>query len=279
MEAACQVARRRFLEREAGPLLLAKWERALFMHFAVPTDLLQRQIPFELDLFENRAWVSLVAFTMRDMRLARGGRLGRWLLAPLAEQRFLNVRTYVRHQGEPGIFFIAEWMSNALCVPFGPLTYGLPYRWGRLEFEHAHERGPIRGRVESRREGRVLEYHARSDDAVEDWRFNVSQSGSLDAFLVERYAAFTRHGARLRTFRIWHEPWPVGPATVECIDDDLLRATFPWWPEARFDHALYSPGVDNIWIGPPRNIHQPGRGRLVPVGERRLQRAEPKKRC
>ena len=57
-------ARRRFIASEGRPLLVADWERALFMHFEVPREVLQRHVPFELDLFEGRAFVSLVAVTM-----------------------------------------------------------------------------------------------------------------------------------------------------------------------------------------------------------------------
>ena len=243
------LARQQFLAR--GPLLIADWERALFLHFETPATVLQRHVPFDLDLFEGRAFVSLVAFTMRGMRLARGGRLGRWLCAPLAEQRFLNVRTYVRHGAEPGIHFIAEWISQWLCVPFGPMTYGLPYRWGKLSFEHAHERGAVRGCVEARRGGGNLEYVARPSGPTNGWRFDVAEAGSLDEFLIERYTAFTQHGHRRRLFRIWHEPWHAAQAKVELVDDSLLQRHLPWWSSARFVSANYSPGVSGIWMSRP----------------------------
>jgi len=243
-----ETARRRFMACEGRPLLLADWERTLFMHFEVPAEVLRPHVPFELDVHEGRAYVSLVAFTMCGMRLARGGRLSRWLCAPLGEQRFLNVRTYVRHQGEAGIHFIAEWISNAFCVPFGPVTYGLPYRWGGLHYEHAHESGTVRGRVKARRGGGVLEYSAR----LPGGRFDSLEAGSRDEFLIERYAAFTRHGERRRLFRIWHEPWQVVRAEADFGEDSLLRGLFPWWQEARFAGANYSPGCFNIWMGRPR---------------------------
>jgi len=37
-------ARRRFVACEGRPLLLADWERALFMHFEVPAEVLQRHV-------------------------------------------------------------------------------------------------------------------------------------------------------------------------------------------------------------------------------------------
>lgn len=247
-ETPSAAARRRFVSREGAPLLLADWEQLVMLHFEIEAGQLQRAIPFELDLFEGRAFVSLVTFTMRRMRLAGGGRLGRWLCAPLAEQRFLNVRAYVRHREEAGIHFITEWISNGLCVPFGPLTYGLPYRWGRLNFGPGNDDG-VRGRVEPRIGRVAFDYQARPKAGA--WEFGVCEPGSLAEFLVERYTGFTCHGSRGRFFRIWHEPWQMAEAEADWSDDSLLRHNLAWWSEARYVGANCSPGAFNIWMGRP----------------------------
>src|SRR5438094_123782 len=69
-------ARRRLLSVRGEPLLLSDWDRALFMHFEVDASALQAELPFTLDLREGKAYVSLVAFTMRRMR-PRSGRSAR----------------------------------------------------------------------------------------------------------------------------------------------------------------------------------------------------------
>jgi hypothetical protein len=86
------------------------------MHFDIDRDMLQAQIPFELDLHEGRAIVSLVAFTMQGLRLPIGGRLGALLTAPGATHALLNVRTYVRCRGEAGIYFMRAWIPNRLSI-------------------------------------------------------------------------------------------------------------------------------------------------------------------
>jgi hypothetical protein len=245
-------ARERFLNREGKPFLLSDWERALFLHFEVDAATLQRCVPLALDLFAGRAFVSLVAFTMCGMRPAWGGRAARWLFAPFAEQRFLNLRTYVRHQWEGGIYFLAEWMSHRLLVPLGPRVYGLPYRWGRFELQHDHERGVVSGRVAERRGGAALEYAARPANGAPSWRFAACEEGSFEEFLLERYVAFTQQGRQRRFFRIWHEPWQKAAAEVEVAGNTLLRGFVPWWREARFVGANYSPGVFGVWMGKPR---------------------------
>jgi hypothetical protein len=235
------------LSHTGEPLFLATWERAVFIHYEADPSLLQRQVPFELDLREGRAFVSLVAFTLLRMRPRLGGRLAEWLFQPIASHEFLNVRTYVRHAGEPGIFFLAEWLSNPLSVRLGPRSFGLPYRFGYLRYAHAPEDGEMFGTVHAN-QGR-LEYRA----SISATSFDPSETGSQTEFLLERYTAFTCQGGHRRLFRVWHEPWEQAPIGIEVTRDDLLAATGVWWKSAEYVSANYSPGVD-VWMGRPHRI-------------------------
>src|SRR5579864_9146644 len=96
-ESAGERARKRLLSVKGEPLFLADWVHPVFIHYEVPANELQSDVPFELDLFEGKAYVSLVAFTMQRMRPYRGGRLAACLLEPVSNNDFLNFRTYVRH--------------------------------------------------------------------------------------------------------------------------------------------------------------------------------------
>jgi len=229
------------------PLFLARWDRAVFIHFEADPVVLQRDVPFQLDLHDGRAFVSIVAFTLVRMRPRIGGQLGEWLFEPIASHEFLNVRTYVRHAGEPGIFFLAEWLSNPLSVRLGPRTFGLPYRFGHLRYAHAHDDGEIVGTV-SANEGR-LEYRTQLPAAS----FDPSEAESLTEFLLERYTAFTCQRGRRRLFRVWHEPWPQTPIDIEVTADGLPASTGNWWKSAEYTGAHYSPGLE-VWMGRPHRI-------------------------
>ncbi len=233
-----------------NPLFVADWVRALFVHYRVDPGVLQTQIPLPLDLRDGDAYVSLVAFTMRGLRFAAGGRLGAWLVAPVATHGLLNVRTYVKHRGESAIYFMTEWIPNRLSVLVGPHIYGLPYRYGRLEYRHDHESGSIRGSVEPGRGGR-LAWHASLPAAT---RFRPSAAGSLSEFLLERYTAFTFAHRRLRLFRIRHEPWWQTPVDTVIDDDDALAYTGPWHAAATLVASCYTPGVKGVLIGRPRRV-------------------------
>ena len=244
---ASHAAKLRLLARAGEPLFLATWDQAVFIHYEADPVVLQRDVPFPLDLREGRTFVSLVAFTLLRMRPRLGGRFAEWLFRPIASHEFLNVRTYVRHAGEPGIFFLAEWLSNPLSVRLGPRSFGLPYRFGHLRYAHAHDADEILGTVTAN--GGRLKYRATTPATS----FSPSEAGSQTEFLLERYTAFTCQGRRRRLFRVWHEPWAQTPIEIEVTADALLGSTGNWWRSAECVGANYSPGVE-VLMGRPQRI-------------------------
>ncbi|HEU6448738.1 MAG TPA: DUF2071 domain-containing protein [Verrucomicrobiae bacterium] len=235
--------KRRLLAVRGEPLFFAEWRNVLFIHFEIAPEILQRELPFELDLRDGKAFVSLVAFTMRDMRPRIGGKLGALLFKPIATHSFLNVRTYVKHNGEPGICFLTEWLSNWLSVQLGPVIYGLPYRYAKIDYRDEPEKNTLTGTVESRGAGR-FSYEAK----LLGNSFAPCESGSLDEFLLERYTSFNWRGAK-RFFRIWHPSWPQMKADVSTRENALLTKAFPWFQSAKPVGANYSPGFREVWMG------------------------------
>ena len=55
-------------ERMSQPLFHADWLRVVFLHYEIEPASLQPWVPFDLDLRDGMAYVSLVAFTMRGLR-------------------------------------------------------------------------------------------------------------------------------------------------------------------------------------------------------------------
>ena len=140
------------------PFFLADWVDVLMCHLEVDSRELQRITPFRVDHFQGRAFVSLVFFTMRNMRPRLGGWCSRLVFRPVATHPFLNVRTYVEHEGETGIYFISEWLSNRLSVLLGPATFGLPYRLGRFSGQSRLDEGLLTGEVADARSGEAVRF-------------------------------------------------------------------------------------------------------------------------
>ncbi len=251
-ETTSAAARRRIRSQNGEPLFLADWMRLLMIHFEVDAEMLQRDVPYQLDLRDGRAFVSLVAFTMENMHPRHGGKLGAWLCRPIATHDFLNVRTYVQHNDEPGIHFLAEWLSSWLAVKLGPTTFGLPYRHGRINYEHNWSIRSIRGQVVDARTNARFAYCA--DLKTGTPNLAICERGSLDEWLMERYTAFNCVGGRRKFFRIWHPPWPQRQAAVEIQDLSLLLENWPIFADARFVGANFSPGLAAVWMGRPHLV-------------------------
>jgi uncharacterized protein len=234
----------------------ADWVNAVFIHYRIDPEILQPHVPFDLDLYNGHAYVTLVAFTQQNLRPTVGGRLSAALSRPVGCHEFLNVRTYVRHRGESGIYFIAEWIPNRLSALLGPRLYGLPFRLGRLSYAHDEPGGRVTGSVRAHgvpRDAGTLRFDARAASAT------FGGARGLDEFLVERYAAYTSTGTGtnrvLRRFRIAHAPWPQVRAEVRLAEATLPRLAGPWWSRAQFAGANYSPGVFDVEIGPPERVN------------------------
>jgi uncharacterized protein YqjF (DUF2071 family) len=245
------VARARMLRKRGEPLLTADWDRVLMIHYEVEPAALRPFVPFPLDLRDGRAYVSLVAFTLRDMKPARGGKATEWLFRPIATHGFLNVRTYVRVGNEAGIYFLTEYLDNLLSLHLGPPLFGLPYRPARLDYRHEWEDAAIGGRVSDAAAGTVLEYASHVSPRA---TFTTSAAGSLTEWLMERYTAFTAYYRNRRLFRVWHTPWMHAAVPVTVLDDSLLRARWPWFAKARIIGANFSPGLKNVWMGRPHRL-------------------------
>lgn len=243
------VAREMMQTEDGGPLWEAEWDRVMMLHWSVPAALLQKVVPFPLDEYSERAWVSAVVFTMRGMRLPWLGRgLGRFSM-PFTHHAFLNLRTYVKVGDEAGIFFLREWVPLVPTIALARPLYGLPFSPGTFDFNHGHESGSVVGDVTVN--GGRLAYEAEVGT-----HFDACEAGSLTEFLMERYTAFTEWRGWKRQFHVWHPPWQQTAVNARVAEASLLGLTGDWAGEAQFAGAHYSPGLPSVWMGAPRHLPQ-----------------------
>jgi uncharacterized protein YqjF (DUF2071 family) len=231
---------------------VADWRDMLFVHYRIPAEVLQPHVPHPLDLHDGDAWVSLVFFRLERMRPPGTGAIGRALLRPISDHAFLNVRTYVRAEGGPGIHFLAEWIPNRLSAWFGPRTYGLPYRLGQFDCDLAGSPGGV-GRIEIN--DPVLDAGFKLTFPVRTAALSTARPGGTEDFLLERYTAYTcREGVR-RRFQVAHEPWRFHAVDWVRTDTSLLERAFPWFAAASYDSAHRTPGVHDVRMSRPAKLH------------------------
>jgi len=246
-----QLARQNLEKNENGPFMRCNWVNCVFIHYEVDKRSLQDEVPYQLDLYNNKAYVSLVAFTLEKFRFSRGGKFTEWITAPVSTQRYFNVRTYVRHKDKDGIYFIKEWISNRLCAFIGFCLYGLPCQYGKLHYRHNYDLGKLKGEVVTKNISGQYSYQMKVKPSK---TLEYVQKDSLDEFLLERYMAFVKGAKQRKYFRIWHNPWMQELIDIDTIEDDLMAKIGLWGRTLRLVKAHYSPGVYGVWMGRPQFV-------------------------
>jgi uncharacterized protein YqjF (DUF2071 family) len=202
------------------------WRELLFIHWRVPVEVLRPRVHRRLSIDERdgSAWVSMTPFTLRNGRL-RG-------LPPLPDFHELNFRTYVTLDGVPGIWFFSLDAANAWAVAAARLTARLPYFPARME----------RGDGWYRSDRDFAHGHFEASWTVDGAEFRAAP-GSIEEFLCERYALYsTALGPIVWRGPVRHEPWPLVPARINSVREDLSAAAgIPALGEPSLAH--WSPGV------------------------------------
>jgi uncharacterized protein YqjF (DUF2071 family) len=202
--------------RRAPWLLSQRWSDLLFAHWPVDPGRLSHCLPagVEPDLYEGQAWVAIVAFRMVGTRPSVAPK---WTaLRPIPE---LNVRTYVRVGGVPGVWFLSLDASSPFFVSAGRALYGLPYRLARMATLRDGERTHY---LSSRRGARFAASYEPCGDRAQ------ALPGSLEHFLVERYRLFSQLRGRLITAFVTHETWPLQPAKASIDVNRMAPSGLPF---------------------------------------------------
>lgn len=218
-----------------------------FLHWRVPADVLQKQLPqgLTLDTWQGNAWLGVVPFSMERVRP--------WWSPPVPGISWFletNVRTYVRGPaGEPGVWFFSLDANQRLAVEIARRVWNLPYRWARLSYSNRETRENsqrilIANYSGTRRESPAASYQIEIAADLNEPR--PADPDTLEYFLVERYLLFCEDSrGGLYSGRVHHEPYRVCPVIRQQIRQTLTTPVLDGssLPE-HAEHALWSPAVD-----------------------------------
>ena len=183
--------------------MVQTWLDLLFAHWVVDRTFLRSIVPsaFDLDLYDGQAYVGVVPFSMTNVTFRGVPALP--LVSTFPE---LNVRTYVRVDDRPGVFFFSLDAASALAVRMARLWLNLPYH--RAEMSSVARGDAIEYR--SRRLGERAELAATYEPKGTE---QEPRAGSLEYFLAERYCLYaTDRSARPYRLEIHHPPWRLRSA-------------------------------------------------------------------
>lgn len=235
-------------------VMTQQWRDLVFLHWAYDPDVVRSAIErslrsnnmdpecVELDTFDGMAYVGLIPFRMRNLRL-RG-------LPPIpTTSNFpeINVRTYVRTRGRPAVWFFSLDTPQLLPTAVARTAFRLPYCYAEADVvSTADDRDP-HGAVVSATVRRRWPRGGSTRLAVRvGSRIGAGdrdRQHDLDEWLTARWGLVSAS----RRGRLWygpveHEPWPLYRADVLHLDDSLVTAAGLPAPSGA-PLAMYSPGV------------------------------------
>lgn len=182
-------------------IMRQRWSHLLFLHWPIDPKEIAKRLPqgLHVDIYDGKAWIGVVPFFMQRVRP-----LGLPPLPWLSWFLELNVRTYVHDDfGNPGVWFFSLDCNQPIAVEVARRFFHLPYEHSRMKAEisehHVHYKSIRRGD---------------SREAIFDYQLPTKPKpavlGSLDWFLVERYALFSADSNReLHVGRVHHEPYQI----------------------------------------------------------------------
>ena len=195
--------------------LSAKWIDLVMVNYEVDAEVLEPLLPIgtEIDLYDGKCFVSLVAFMFQNTRVSD-------FLVPFhVNFEEVNLRFYVKRQdgGElrRGVVFVKEIVPRAAIALIARRLYGEPYeRWTMSNF----------------RDETLVRYVWEKDGISNSLSIERGELGDVPAadshgeFIIEHYWGYTKRGER-RTdeYRVEHPKWRLFFADNANIDVDFER--------------------------------------------------------
>ncbi|MDR0227453.1 MAG: DUF2071 domain-containing protein [Flavobacteriaceae bacterium] len=183
-----------------------EWNRLLFFHFEVSFEVLRTLVPeeLEIDALDGKCYVSLVPFTMENIRPR-----GLPAVGFISNFEELNVRTYVKKEGKTGVYFLNIEAGKSLSAYVSRKLSGLPYEKAIMQ----------------RKEG----YYS-SCNPVKDFSFEakyrvgsiVQEKTPLQIWLTERYCLYVFDKNKLYRYQIHHKEWEIKEIMFDKLSIDYV---------------------------------------------------------
>lgn len=167
-----------------------EWHRNIMLHWQIPSEMIKSFIPegLELDIFKGEAWVSIIAFSVKNIRTKR--------IPPvsfLSDFHEVNLRTYVIKDGKPGVYFLSIEAQKWLPAFLARTIINLPY-------QKSHIFRKQNNYLNVNDNGRYLDMNYTVGDIIQS-------KSSLDVWLTERHCLYEQYKGKLFRIDIHHKEW------------------------------------------------------------------------
>ncbi|HLV13753.1 MAG TPA: DUF2071 domain-containing protein [Xanthomarina sp.] len=179
-----------------------EWNNAIFLHWQVELSELKKFVPkeLEIDLFEEKPWVSVVAFTMEKIRLKNLP-----TFPPISDFDEINIRTYVKSNNKTGVYFLSMEGGNSLSCKVAKGISELPYRFSNIK------------RSKNKYESNNSQFNDKLNIQFVIGK-EVTEKTKLEKWLTERYALFQDTEKSINKFEIHHVEWPINEIKLKNLE-------------------------------------------------------------
>lgn len=202
-----------------------EWNNAIFLHWQVELADLEEFVPkeLEIDLFEGKPWISVVAFTMEKIRPKHLPSF-----PPISNFDEINIRTYVKSNNKTGVYFLSIEGGKKLSCIVAKTVSELPYRFSKIK--------------------RTTNQYSSSNSEFNenlDIQFTVGskikEKSEMENWLTERYALFQDTEKSINAFEIHHLEWQINAVELKKLNINYPR--FNTLIKNNPDKVQYSNGV------------------------------------
>ena len=174
-------------------LFYQEWNDVIFLHWKIDVNFLKKFVPddLEIDLIENEAWVSIVPFTMQNVRFRNLPSF-----KPISDFHEVNIRTYVKYNNHAGVYFLSIEAGKAISAFLARNSSYLPYRYSRMKRTHSSFE------VRNEKQNDFLSIEFEIDELV-------GVKNEHDLWLSERYTLFQDHDNQIHEYEVHHIEWPI----------------------------------------------------------------------
>jgi hypothetical protein len=203
-------------------IIQQRWNHVLFLNWKVEPESIQSLIPFPLDLHEGKAVLSIVPFQMDQIRFPFTP-----VIPGLSSLWELNLRTYVKVNGTPGVYFFCLDTPNILGNWIAQNFFRLPYRFSKIE---------------SSVQDFKYNFQSKGKDYLLKTNANILPEIFSDPFqkwVTERYHLFLEKNGKSWRGDVIHEPWQVHSANMNLIQGQFTHQIGHELPP-HFDSIYYA---------------------------------------
>lgn len=174
-----------------------EWNNAIFLHWRIEENVLQKLVPPDItvDTFEGYSWVSLVAFTMENIK-------PRFLpsISAISDFHEINIRTYVIRENKPGVYFLNIEAEKKLSCTIAKALSGLPYEKAIIKRFNSNEHKAYT----SLNTNKQFSFETHFNIGTE-----IQNVTLLDKWLTERYCLYSNNNSDIFRYEIHHKPWQL----------------------------------------------------------------------